>query len=162
MLPVGCPSGKVHCWLAVAAAQSQICTWVPDPPEPVSSRHLPDWGLSSSPLDCGCQTCAPVPLQVYRSTRVPFAVPPALTSRHLPSTCRVLSDATVHCWALVPLQVYTWIGLKSAVLAERSSRHRPWYPVTGPVGGVAACAWWATAIPRPNMRVTAARTARSR
>ncbi len=98
------PLGSVHCWLALSA-QAQICTWVPEPPKPVSSRHLPELGLSSSPLDCGTQTWAPVPLQVYRSTRVPLAVPAPLTSRHMPSTCRVLPAATVHCCALVPLQV---------------------------------------------------------
>ena len=75
----------------------------------------------------------------------------ALTSRHLPRTWRVLPAATVHCCALVPLQVYTWIGLKFAVLADRSSRHIPSDPVIDPVATavaavaavavVAACAW---------------------
>ena len=31
-----------HCWLEVSA-QAQICTWVPEPPKPVSSRHLPEF-----------------------------------------------------------------------------------------------------------------------
>jgi len=46
------------------SAQAQIWTCVPEPPKPVSSRHLPEFGLSSSPFDCGTQTWAPVPLQV--------------------------------------------------------------------------------------------------
>src|SRR3984885_13680037 len=96
--------GRCHCWL-VPSPQDQIWTWVPEPPKPVSSRHLPDSGLTSSPLDWACHCCAPVPLQVYRSTRVPLAVPAPSTSRHMPSTSRVPLDSTVHCWALVPLQV---------------------------------------------------------
>ena len=104
MLPVGVPLGRAQGWLALPA-QSQIWTWVPEPPKPVSSRHLPDSGFSRSPFDCGTQICAPVPLQSYRSTVVPSAVPAALTSRHLPRTWRVLPAATVHCCALVPLQV---------------------------------------------------------
>src|SRR5436305_2101351 len=56
---------------------------------------------------------------------------------HLPSTCRVLpATTTVHCCAPVPLHVYIWIGLRLAVLDERSSRHRPPYPVMAlPFGG---------------------------
>jgi predicted outer membrane repeat protein len=49
---------------APAPVQLQICTWVPGVVEnPVSSRHLPDCGLSRAPSDCGCHTCAPVLLQ---------------------------------------------------------------------------------------------------
>jgi hypothetical protein len=36
--------GSFHRWLALPV-QSQICSWVPEPPYPVSSRHLPDCGL---------------------------------------------------------------------------------------------------------------------
>jgi hypothetical protein len=36
--------GSFHCWFEVSA-QSQIWTCVPDPPYPVSSRHLLDCGL---------------------------------------------------------------------------------------------------------------------
>ena len=72
------------------------------------------------------KTCAAVVLQSYRSTVVPLAVPPPLMSKHLPSACRVLPAwTTVHCWALVPLQVYTWTGVKLAELAPRTSTHRP-------------------------------------
>ena len=42
--------GMFHCWLEVSA-QAQICTWVPEPPKPVSSRHLPEFVFTSSPLD---------------------------------------------------------------------------------------------------------------
>ena len=49
------PVGSAHCWLELSA-QSQIWAWVPEPPKPVSSRHLPELGFSSSPLDCGTQT----------------------------------------------------------------------------------------------------------
>ena len=98
------PPGSVHGWLALPA-QSQIWTCVPEPPQPVSSRHLPEFGFSSAPFDCGCQTCAPVPLHEYRSTFVPLAVPAPATSRHMPSTCNVPFDVTVHCWAPVPLHV---------------------------------------------------------
>ncbi len=75
-------------------------------------------------------------MQSYRSTVVLSAVAPLSTSRHLPSVCRVLFDSTVHCCALLLLQVKTWTGLKSVVEALRSSRHRPWYPVAGPWAGV--------------------------
>src|SRR6201996_9631772 len=81
------------------------------------------------------KTCAPVLLQSYRSTVVPSAVPPPLMSMHLPSACSVLPAwTTVHCCALVPLQVYTWTGVKFAVFAPRTSTHRPPYPVIWPVG----------------------------
>jgi hypothetical protein len=53
--------GRDHCWLE-PSAQAQIWAWVPEPPKPVSSRHLPDCGFRYSPLDWCCQTCAPVPL----------------------------------------------------------------------------------------------------
>jgi hypothetical protein len=55
--------GRSHCWF-VLSAQVQIWTWVPEPPKPVSSRHLPDSGLTSSPLDWACHCWAPVPLQL--------------------------------------------------------------------------------------------------
>ena len=96
--------GSFHGWLALSV-QVQIWTWVPAPPKPVSSRHLPEFGFRSSPSDCGTQVCAPVPLQWYRSTVVPLAVPAASTSRHLPRTVRVSLLLTVQCCALVPLQV---------------------------------------------------------
>ena len=53
--------GRDHCWLE-PSVQAQIWAWVPEPPKPVSSRHLPDCGFRYSPLDWCCQTCAPVPL----------------------------------------------------------------------------------------------------
>ncbi len=56
------PDGSVHCWLLLPA-QVQIWTWVPEPPKPVSSRHLPEFGLISPPLVWAVQTCAAVPLQ---------------------------------------------------------------------------------------------------
>src|SRR5579859_2223975 len=122
-----------QCWLLLPV-QSQICSWVPEPPNPVTSRHRPDCGLNSDPSDRGMNTWAPVPLQSYRSTVVPFWVPPPLMSMHLPSACRVLpACTTVHCWALVPLQVYTWTGVKLVEFAPRTSTHRPWNPVIGPV-----------------------------
>jgi len=46
---------------------------------------------------------------------------------------QAVADVTVHCCAFVPLQVYTWIRLELAVLAPRSSRHKPSYPAIGPV-----------------------------
>ena len=58
------PLGSVHCWLELSA-QAQIWTWVPEPPKPVSSRHLPELGLMYSLFDWCCQTCAPVPLPHY-------------------------------------------------------------------------------------------------
>jgi hypothetical protein len=86
------------------------------------------------------KTCAPVLLQSYRSTVVPLAVPPPLISMHLPSAWSVLPAwTTVHCWAFVPLHVYTWTGVKSVLFAPLTSTHSPWYPVIGPVvpvGGV--------------------------
>src|SRR5690348_7056842 len=96
--------GRLHCWLA-PPAQAQICACVPDPPQPVSSRHLPDCGFRYSPLDWCCQTCAPVPLHVYSCTSVPLAVPPPDTSRHLPSDCSWLAEVSVQDCALVPLHV---------------------------------------------------------
>jgi hypothetical protein len=66
--------GKVQAWLA-PSLQSQISSWVPGLMlNPGSSRHLPDCGLTSAPSDCGFQTGAPVPLHMYKSTSVPFAV----------------------------------------------------------------------------------------
>src|SRR6202044_1820127 len=98
--------GSCHFWLA-PPLQSQIWTWVPGVVDEFgSSRHLPDCGVSSEPLDCGMKTCAPVLLQSYRSTVVPSAVPPPLMSRHLPRTRSVLpASTTVHCWAFVLLHV---------------------------------------------------------
>src|SRR5215469_13107478 len=73
--PIG--PGRFHFWLALPV-QSQISSCVPGVvDQPVSSRHLPDWGLSREPLDCGTKTWAPVLLQSYRSTVVPLVVPPA-------------------------------------------------------------------------------------
>src|ERR1022692_936267 len=125
-VPSASRQGRDHFWLALPV-QSQICSWVPGVVDQfVSSRHLLDCGLYSDPLDCGMKTCAPVLLQVYRSTVVPSAVPPPLMSMHLPKACSVLPAwTTVHCWALVPLQVYTWTGVKFALLAPRTSTHRP-------------------------------------
>ena len=40
-----------------------MVVWVPEPPEPVSVRHLPDWGLTRDPFGWGVQVWAPVPLQ---------------------------------------------------------------------------------------------------
>jgi GntR family transcriptional repressor for pyruvate dehydrogenase complex len=57
------PYGRFQTWLAVSA-QSQIWSCVPEPPYPVSSRHLPDCGLYNSPLDSGMNTWAAVSLQV--------------------------------------------------------------------------------------------------
>ncbi len=75
--PLRWGQGSFHDWLA-PPEQDQIWAWVPGAvDQPVSSRHLPDAGFSSAPLDCGCQTWAPVPLQSYRSTVVPLAVPAA-------------------------------------------------------------------------------------
>lgn len=37
--------GRCHTWAASPAVQSQICSWVPEPPKLVSSRHLFDCGL---------------------------------------------------------------------------------------------------------------------
>ena len=82
-----------------------MTSWVPEPPFEVSSRHLPDWGLTRSPPGCAIQSWAPVPLQVYRSTMVPLLVLPPLTSMHMPSTCSEPLDSTVHCCALVLSQV---------------------------------------------------------
>ena len=108
------------------SVQDQIWSWVPGVvDQPVSSRHFPDSGLSRAPSLCGTQTWAPVPLQSYRSTVVPLAVPAAFTSRHLPRAWRVFPEATVHCWAFVPLHVYTCTGVKLAALAPRTSTHRP-------------------------------------
>src|SRR5450756_151947 len=118
--------GKFQTWLAFPV-QSQISNWVPGVVDhPVSSRHLPDCGLYSDPLDCGMKTCAAVLLQSYRSTFVPFAVPPPLMSMHLPSARRVLpACTTVHCCALLPLHVYTWTGVKFAEFAPCTSTHSP-------------------------------------
>lgn len=60
--PPGPGYATCHTWLALPT-QSQICSWVPAPPKPVSSRHLFDCGLYSSPLDSGMKTCAAVLLQ---------------------------------------------------------------------------------------------------
>src|SRR5258708_7805162 len=57
-------------------------------------------------------------------------------SMHLPRAWRVLPAATVHCCAPVPLHVYTCTGVKFALLAPRTSTHRPPYPVIAPVGEV--------------------------
>src|ERR1700722_972051 len=83
VLPVGVPLGSAQDGLGLPV-QDQIWAWVPEPPKPVSSRHLPELGLTREPLDWGTQVWAPVPLQSYRSTVVPLAVPAPLTSRHLP------------------------------------------------------------------------------
>ena len=54
--------GSFQAWLELPV-QLQIWAWVPAPPKPVSSRHLPDSGFSRAPSDCGTQVWAPVPLQ---------------------------------------------------------------------------------------------------
>ena len=61
--PVPARYGRFHFWLALPV-QSQICSCARRcVDQSVSSRHLPDCGLYSDPLDCGTKTCAPVPLQ---------------------------------------------------------------------------------------------------
>jgi hypothetical protein len=54
--------GSVQRWLAWPL-QSPMIAWVPEPPDPLSARHLPDCGLTRAPFGCGAQVCAPVPLQ---------------------------------------------------------------------------------------------------
>ena len=92
---------RVHDWFE-PPVQSQICSGVPSAElGPVASRQRPDAGFTSW-LDAVCvHCCAPVPLQSNNWTSVLFAVPAAVTSMHLPSTCNVL-PLTVHdCAALL-------------------------------------------------------------
>ena len=42
--------GRLQDWLELPV-QAQIWDWVPEPPQPVSSRHLPELGLTYAPLD---------------------------------------------------------------------------------------------------------------
>ena len=59
-----------------------------------------------------------------------------MMSMHLPYTCKVPSDWTVHCWLAPPLQSHIWILVPLAVDWALSSTHlavfRP--DVIGPVG----------------------------
>src|ERR1700729_738921 len=52
---------------------------------------------------------------------------------HLPRAWSVPWLSTVHCWALVPLQVNISTGVKSAVPAPRTSTHSPSTPVIASV-----------------------------
>jgi hypothetical protein len=56
------------------------------------SRMVDQFVLSKHLSDCGMKTCAPVLLQLCRSTAVSLTVPP-LASRHLPSSKGLLSLA---------------------------------------------------------------------
>src|SRR5437764_1265197 len=112
-----------------------MMSWVPLAVLPAgSSRQRPDCGLSRVPLGWDCQVWAPVPLQSQSWMGVALAVPPEVTSRHLPKARTVPSLAMVHCWALVALQSYSCTGVPLAVPAARTSTHLPPLPVTGPVG----------------------------
>ncbi len=88
--------------------------------------------LTSELLAPADQFWAAVPLQVQSWIFVPSAVPPPLTSRHLPSA-RSVDPVRVQLCDAVPLQVYSWIWVPSAVAPLRTSRHLPASPTTGPV-----------------------------
>ena len=58
---LGFKAGSSAGWLR--RCSRRWSAWVPEPPEPVSVRHLPDWGLTRAPLGWRDQVWAPVPLQ---------------------------------------------------------------------------------------------------
>src|SRR5213075_1027627 len=112
-------------------------SWAPLVALPGSVRHRPDSGLTrffvvAFQVHC----CAPEPLHVHSWTRLLFAVPLWLTSRHLPRAWREPSPGTVHACAPVPLHVHTWTFVPSAVPLLLTSRQK--LPAiddfTGPVG----------------------------
>src|SRR5689334_5190856 len=91
---------------------------------PLASRHLPDCGFTSEPLDPAVQFWPPEPLQVASWIAAPLAVLPPATPMHLPSERRVL-PLTVHCWLPAPLHVHSWIFVPSAELLPLTSTHLP-------------------------------------
>src|SRR4051812_20477849 len=103
-----------------------------------SSRHLPDLGLRSVPLDCGCHTWLAAPVQVHTTTAEWFDRPSPPMFMHLPSARRVPSDPRVHCCAPVPLQSHSWTAVPSAVFEWSTSTHLPAMPTIGaaPPGAV--------------------------
>jgi len=84
------PPGGVHCWFELSA-QAQIWTWVPEPPKPVSSRHLPEFGFTSSPV--GLRLPEPGRLVPVAGVELDMVCRgrcrQAEMSRHLPSDCTV-------------------------------------------------------------------------
>src|SRR5271155_3903093 len=112
----------VHFWL-VPPLQVHRSSWVPLAVlEPGSSRHLPEAGLTSSPL-LACHCWLAPPLHCHSSIKVPLAVLAPVMSRHLPKTCTFPLDATVHDWLAPPSQSQTWIFAPLAVDLALSSTH---------------------------------------
>src|SRR3981189_1740477 len=100
-------------------------------PPPAASRQRPDCGLCSVPSPGAVHCWAPELLQVHRSTRVLFAVPPPVTSRHFPSDWKVF-PMWLQNWLLWPLQVYMGMPAPSAVLPPLMSTHFDPMPLIGP------------------------------
>src|SRR5689334_24522664 len=93
--------------------------------------------MSCAPLTAHCW--AREPLQSQSWTTVPFATPPPLTSRHLPSARMVPSPGRLHFCAALPLQPVIWMGVPLAVFAQGTSTHLPPMPRISeppPLGGV--------------------------
>src|SRR5260370_10332151 len=104
--------------------------WVMLPPG--SARHRPDRGFVSMtppPSAIRRHCCAPVPLQVYRFTSVPLAVPPWRTFRHLLRMPTVPLVFVVQIWELhVFLHAYMSILLPLVVRFPLSCTHMPGIP----------------------------------
>src|SRR5258708_1215376 len=99
---------------------------------PGSARHRPDRGFVSMtppPSAIRRHCCAPVPLQVYRFTSVPLAVPPWRTFRHLLWMPTVPLVFVVQIWELhVFLHAYMSISLPLVVRFPLSCTHMPGIP----------------------------------
>src|SRR5437016_5731958 len=127
------PAGSSHFWFA-PPWQDKIFSCLPFVVLlPGSVRHRWDRGLTSCPPVWSCHRCAVLPLQVYRSTRVPMVA--LRTRRHLPWIRIVSSFTAVHLCEAEPLQVQMATLVPLAVLLPLSSRHLPpRFRRTGPVG----------------------------
>src|SRR5271165_1291128 len=115
--------GTLHCWFD-PPLQVHRSSWVPSAVlNAGSSRHLPEAGLTSSPLTASHCWLAP-PVQVHSSISAPLAVLPPVMSRHWPliPTVPLLSMVQV-CEDALPLQSHSCTLVPGVLEPPLTSAH---------------------------------------